>query len=73
MILRYIVETNHCKTFTASKEVKDINHAKKIIEKLKNINKKSGYIKYGRFILYSDSKDCTGCNCAVNPDIPENR
>lgn len=54
MILRYGVESKHTTTFTASRKVRDEEHAKQKVEMLKRMNKKAGHMKYFSAVLYTD-------------------
>lgn len=55
MILRYIVETKHKPTFTASKKVSDFLEANLKVENLMKANIKAGHKKYTDFDLYTDN------------------
>lgn len=67
MILRYSVETKHRPAFTAKKICKTNKDATDKVAKLKQINKKEGYLKYWDFRLYDDS------NCLISELPPTNK
>lgn len=55
MILRYSVETKFSRSFTASKKVKDLNHAINSIKLLQRVNKKVNHTQYNNFVVYTDN------------------
>ena len=57
MIFRYVVETKHKPSFTASKKVNSEHEAEEIWKRLRRANDKEGYFKYSRFVLYDDDDE----------------